>query len=102
MLPQPFLPLFPTQSVTAGTTYQNVALGKWETPEGGVVHVTNAGSAIAYIALGNSTTVATQATGIPILANTVVALSMRGDWNTVSVMSPGSTEVFITQGRYGH
>jgi hypothetical protein len=96
-----FRPLSPTVTLAVTSTSDRVA--KTVPPQNGgashEVRIANTGTAVAFIAFGNSAVAATVAAGIPILPNTVESFEIAASATHVAaITSSGTATIHVTSG----
>lgn len=83
-----------TQTLAVTTTSANVILGA---AASGAIQIANAGSSVAFVALGSSAQTAT-ATGYPVLPGATVVISGGGATNIAAIAATGTTTLYVSRG----
>lgn len=98
MAATPIASFGPTAAIgfTAGTASANVALPTTGTPT--IAVVANLGQQVAFVVLGNSSVAATTGTGMAILPNQAVALTIGANTNLAAVSLAGAVGLNVTVG----
>lgn len=85
----------PTVNVSASTSSANVALNQGNIG-GGIVLVTNATAAIAFVKFGSSTVTASATADTPVLANSRLSIDSGLSTHAAVILSAGTGTVYFT------
>jgi hypothetical protein len=96
----PFTPTGATVPVTATTSTANNTIASWPSV-GGVVRVTNASNALAFVAFGTAATVVSTTTGMPILPNSVELFTVGQKQTNVATIAAATATMYFTPGQGG-